>query len=277
MNRHKMVWEEHLVTKHSRGLDGQLILDLANQLMTDIRSAAGDQAHEQYHWYRSNQKSLIQRFHIFSPNAKEHIAAHGLVLDQLSKNWRSEPLDPELVNAYMDEIRAEAMIGGNNTASGAMQWLDAHAEARLELTNVPDRAHWPEYFRAWGSVHKQLGFELRKSRKIKSVGRYRRFQDVWEAARAISPGTRITNWTRRRGPTGEPFTVLSSSAKAIVFDVPRAKSKEIKAPRHEFEFIWGLWDAYRADEVSRSKIVGQTFHSKYIISTLKYLEDEGDI
>lgn len=274
MTSAKFHWGKHLVRNHTRGLDRSLTLEVANSLMEEIVRNAGVSAHEQYHWYRENQRRLIKRFHMFDPNAKEHIAAHGLVLDQLSYNWRNAELNMEVVDSYMDEIRIEALDHGNRSISEAISWLQANGKARLELSSVPDRAYWPEYFRAWGAVQKGLSLQLMKARTNQKARQTPGFEEIWEAIRSIPAGTRIGNWTQHKGRTGEPFIVSSASGDAVAFDVPSAKHEQI-ARKYEFELVWALWDDYRTGKVARSEIVRLTFHSKYIISVLKHLEEEG--
>lgn len=101
----------------------------------------------------------------------------------------------------------------------------------------------------------------------------RSFEETWTLIRRkCYSGLQIPNWTQARGNLGDTMVINAVSDTAISFDAPRAKNIQ-HAPRKDFETLWNIWPDYLSGKVKRYEIRDLTRFSKYIISTLHWLEE----
>ncbi|MBA4421302.1 MAG: hypothetical protein C0391_09155 [Anaerolinea sp.] len=88
----------------------------------------------------------------------------------------------------------------------------------------------------------------------------------------LKPGINIRNWTILKGYLGDSFQLSHVDQNEIVIQSPKAKSLQ-RISRDEFEKIAEIWPAYKAGCVQRQQIREMTFHSKYILSILHWLDE----
>jgi hypothetical protein len=69
------------------------------------------------------------------------------------------------------------------------------------------------------------------------------------------------------------MTVVLIDEDKIVVQSPKAKNL-LNVSRDEFEKISEIWPAYKAGRMQRKEVCKMTFHSKYIISILHWLEEQ---
>ncbi len=98
------------------------------------------------------------------------------------------------------------------------------------------------------------------------------FPEIWQLiSRRLKPGDSIPNWTVLKGNLGDSMIVVQVDEGEIIVQTPNAKHLQ-HVSRGEFEKIWGVWPAYKAGQIQRQEIREMTYHSKYILSILHWLE-----
>jgi hypothetical protein len=98
------------------------------------------------------------------------------------------------------------------------------------------------------------------------------FAAVWRRLQQVlQPGLEIPNWTIDHGLLGDSFTVAQVAPSYIEFTSPDALGI-LHVPASDFERVHARWLAYKAKEVRRSEIRDVTRFSKYILSTLHWLD-----
>ena len=98
------------------------------------------------------------------------------------------------------------------------------------------------------------------------------FSEIWQVIlRRLKPGDSIQNWTVLKGNLGDSMKVVQVDIGEIVVQTPNAMHLQ-HVSRDEFEKIWEVWPAYKSGQKQRQEIREITFHSKYILSILHWLE-----
>lgn len=98
------------------------------------------------------------------------------------------------------------------------------------------------------------------------------YSNMWSALQSsLKGGATIANWTAARGLGGDPFQVEVLDRNSILVTGPGLTAPR-PVRRAEFEAMYDVWDAYVRGELSRSQLP-TTFHSKYIISLLHWLQE----
>jgi hypothetical protein len=99
------------------------------------------------------------------------------------------------------------------------------------------------------------------------------FYEIWKVIlRQLKPGELIPNWTVLKGYLGDSMKVVQVYKREIIVQAPNAKRLQ-HVSRGEFENIWAVWPAYKTGQKQRQEIREMTFHSKYILSILHWLEE----
>jgi hypothetical protein len=103
------------------------------------------------------------------------------------------------------------------------------------------------------------------------------FPDTWNYVQTfLSPGDSIKNWTKDRGYLGDEFTILRVSPSIITVDTPGAINLQ-HVPKSDFEGVYNIWTDYVGCRYRRQWIRDEiTRYSKYIISILRWVEDQND-
>lgn len=100
------------------------------------------------------------------------------------------------------------------------------------------------------------------------------FHETWAALQAhLEPGTTIPNWTIHSGTVGEPFKIASVSPYMIVVDAPGASTHQ-SVRRTDVEAVYERWDDYLRRGIPRKTFNPLTRQSKYVISMLRWLQDQ---
>ena len=98
------------------------------------------------------------------------------------------------------------------------------------------------------------------------------FELLWlDLVRHLKPGLTIDNWTALRGNLGDQMTVVGIRDRYIEIGAPNAKSVQ-RVPKADFEKVWEVWSDYKSQKLPRHKIRDMTLFSKYIISILRWYE-----
>jgi hypothetical protein len=101
------------------------------------------------------------------------------------------------------------------------------------------------------------------------------FNAVWKLlSNRLIPGTEIRNLTAYKGYLGDTMKVVKVDEKEIVIQAPKAANL-LHISRKKLERVWEIWPAYKAGKMPRRDVCDMTFHSKYIISILNWLEENG--
>jgi hypothetical protein len=87
----------------------------------------------------------------------------------------------------------------------------------------------------------------------------------------LAAGTTIPNWTAAKGFLGDAFTVTAVALGHVEVDTPGAQNVQT-VPIAAFETVYNVWQPYCCGRVSRPEIRDATRFSKYVISTLHWLE-----
>lgn len=187
---------------------------------------------------------------IFAPAADERVAGvrlsdEALSVDLMDGRTISVPLVwyPRLLNATASQRNDWRVAGGGY----GIHWPDVDEDLSTEglLRGAP----------APNAVH--VGFE-----------------HVWQVlTRGLKPGTIIPNWALR-GHIGEPFTIRAISPSHVEIDAPGAKHLQ-RVSRQDFERIFAVWPKYKAGMISRAALRDLFRFSKYVISILKWMEQQG--
>ena len=77
---------------------------------------------------------------------------------------------------------------------------------------------------------------------------------------------KITNWTVKKGNTGEDFTAQQKNNHAILCTT--LKGSEQSVPRKDFELIYDDWAGYLSDRITRKDFAPQSRFTKYTISII---------
>jgi hypothetical protein len=75
-----------------------------------------------------------------------------------------------------------------------------------------------------------------------------------------------------KGYLGDTMKVAQIDEDEIVVQSPKAKNL-LHVFRDEFEKIWEIWPTYKARRMQRRDVCDMTFHSKYILSILHWMEE----
>ena len=101
-----------------------------------------------------------------------------------------------------------------------------------------------------------------------------KFEYTWSFLQKIlKPGTEILNWTAYGGYLGDCMTITNISQNTIEVKTPKAKNLQ-HVPKEDFEKIWVVWLDYKIQKVKRYELRDMTRFSKYVISILKWYEEE---
>lgn len=101
------------------------------------------------------------------------------------------------------------------------------------------------------------------------------FESFWlKLQHELSEGTVIRNWTAYGGYLGDFFTVVAVHQNCIAIDTPGARNIQV-IPQADFEIVYRLWRDYVGCKVPRSAVRDRTRFSKYIISIIQHLEQDG--
>jgi hypothetical protein len=99
------------------------------------------------------------------------------------------------------------------------------------------------------------------------------FSEIWKVIlRRLKPGESIPNWTVLKGYMGDSMKVVQVGEGEIIIQTPNAKRLQ-HVSRGEFAEVWEVWPAYKTGQKQRQEIREMTFHSKYILSILHWVED----
>jgi len=99
------------------------------------------------------------------------------------------------------------------------------------------------------------------------------FSDTWQVIlHRLKPGEIIPNWTVLKGYLGDTMQVVHFDQDEIVVQAPKAKNL-LRVSKDEFKEIWEIWPAYKTGRMQRQEVCEMTFHSKYILSILHWLEE----
>jgi hypothetical protein len=88
----------------------------------------------------------------------------------------------------------------------------------------------------------------------------------------LRPGTAIDNWAKYSGLLGDQFTVTRVTPNEVEVDAPNAKNIQ-HVRRDDFERVYDIWDQYVAGDYPRHWIRDFTRVSKFVISILKWVEN----
>jgi hypothetical protein len=100
------------------------------------------------------------------------------------------------------------------------------------------------------------------------------FEQVWSTLNAkCLPPQKIRNWTVLKGNLGDIMTVVGLSGNYVEVDTLGAQTIQM-VPKKDFEAVFNVWKAYKANRVTRQEICTMTRFSKYVISILHWLESE---
>jgi len=100
------------------------------------------------------------------------------------------------------------------------------------------------------------------------------FESIWNLVqRKLKPGTEIPNWTAYRGYLGDKMTVIGVQENSIEVETPKARNV-LHVTKGDFEKVWAVWSDYKIQKVKRYELRNMTRFSKYVISILKWYEEE---
>lgn len=100
------------------------------------------------------------------------------------------------------------------------------------------------------------------------------FEKLWQRLQThCRPGTSIPNWTAHKGYLGDVMTVVAIDQGHIVFAAPNAKNLQ-QVPKEDFGEVWKIWPGYKSGLVERQTIRNMTRYSKFILSTLRWVEEK---
>jgi hypothetical protein len=99
------------------------------------------------------------------------------------------------------------------------------------------------------------------------------FEPFWASlVRDLKPGTIVGNWTTLKGFLGDKMMIVNIGQDSIEVNAPGAMTNQI-VPKSDFERVWRVWQAYKAQTVARHDLRDVTRFSKYIISILHWFEE----
>ncbi len=100
------------------------------------------------------------------------------------------------------------------------------------------------------------------------------FKNIWNyLQRKLKPGTKIPNWSAYRGYLGDSMTITKVGETSIEIDAPKAKNLQ-HVSKEDFVKVWSVWKDYKTQKVKRYELRNMTRFSKYVISILKWYEEE---
>jgi len=100
------------------------------------------------------------------------------------------------------------------------------------------------------------------------------FDNIWDVLqRRLKPGTEIQNWTAYRGYLDDSMTINDIQENSIEVETPKAKNIQ-HVPKEDFKNVWSVWSDYKIQKVKRYELRDMTRFSKYVISILKWYEEE---
>jgi len=99
------------------------------------------------------------------------------------------------------------------------------------------------------------------------------FEDFWaHLLTHLTVGTEVNNWTALKGFVGDKMTVVKIGDASISVDTPRTKGYQ-RVPKQDFEKVFAVWSDYKINKIPRNELTDLTRYSKYIISLLRWYED----
>ena len=100
------------------------------------------------------------------------------------------------------------------------------------------------------------------------------FESIWNLLqRKLKSGTEISNWTAYRGFLGDTMKIIDIKENSIEVETPKAENIQ-HVPKEDFEKVWDVWRDYKIQKIKRYELRDMTRFSKYIISILKWYEEE---
>jgi hypothetical protein len=100
------------------------------------------------------------------------------------------------------------------------------------------------------------------------------FENLWNfLQRKLKPGIEIPNWTAYGGYLGDSMTITDIHHNSIEVKAPKARNVQ-HVPKKDFENVWRIWSDYKIQKVKRYELRDMTRFSKYVISILKWYEEE---
>jgi hypothetical protein len=100
------------------------------------------------------------------------------------------------------------------------------------------------------------------------------FIAAWSAIQhQLRPGTAVANWTAANGLLGDSFTISAVRPGHVEVDTPGAENIQT-ASMGDFEAVYNVWAPYCRGQVGRAEVVRTTRVSKYVISILRWIEEQ---
>jgi hypothetical protein len=100
------------------------------------------------------------------------------------------------------------------------------------------------------------------------------FEKMWDYLQSnLEPGTQIRNWTVLKDYFGDDMIIVKVNPNHIDVDPPQAKNLQV-VPKKDFGKVWDVWSNYKRRITLRKELAEMTRYSKYIISILRWYEEE---
>lgn len=94
---------------------------------------------------------------------------------------------------------------------------------------------------------------------------------AWETVRrSLKPGQKISNWTLKKGLTGDDFHIIDIERARLLIE-REGHRDAIPVYQKDFDEVGRLWTGYLKGEVPRKDFIPLTFKSKYVISILHHI------
>jgi hypothetical protein len=120
-----------------------------------------------------------------------------------------------------------------------------------------------------------MGFGIKVKQQLQNTSRrklMKTFELLWpDLIRHLKLGLAVKNWTVLRGYLGDEMTVVGIDDEHIEIRAPKAKTIQ-RVPKTDFEKVWEVWSDYKSQKLPRFEIRDMTPYSKYIISMLRWYE-----
>ena len=99
------------------------------------------------------------------------------------------------------------------------------------------------------------------------------FEEFWISLQThLVPGTEVNNWTSLKGFYRGKMKIVQTRENFILVDSPGAKNYQ-RVPKQDFEKVFEVWQKYKTNQIPRRELTDLTRFSKYIISIIRWNED----